>query len=174
MTALEFLQEKVVDTSDEGDILPAMAQEIAALVETKVAKASAKATDGGTSPTKSKLSDLKRQWEEAETDHNKKIKLDPMVAAYGDMPPKITVSALKDELKWNRQTQTGDRDFCLLKVLDGRVHGRLARCNLCGSRLKMEDDGGSVVCMGEFVDGVGRVSCAYRGAPETAPRWQPW
>jgi len=105
------------------------------------------------------------------------------VQAY-DKYHKETNTHLKDVLKWNKQTQTGTKDFLLAKVLDGVVYGRLARCVLCtGGRLKLEEsasgvhveDGMMVVCSGNFDEDMNRrIPCAFQCKPSEAPRWEPW
>jgi Helix-hairpin-helix domain len=94
--------------------------------------------------------------------------------------------ALKDILRWNRQVQTPPtKDALLYKVIDGHLHGRLARCVLCGGgRLKLVFNSTtvnsnahcvSVICGGSFdEDTQRRIECAYTCTPESAPRLQPW
>jgi hypothetical protein len=64
----------------------------------------------------------------------------------------------------------------LAKVIDGATHGRLPRCSLCeGGRLKLQEDGVTVTCNGNFDEATNRrVDCNYSGTAEDAPRWQPW
>lgn len=72
---------------------------------------------------------------------------------------------------------TGKKDFVLFKVLDGRVHGRLGPCKLCGGRLKfIENDFDHIHCHGTFDEtSQVRIPCDFK-APrtDTALRLQPF
>jgi len=82
---------------------------------------------------------------------------------------------LKDVLRWNKQVLKGSKDFMVLKCIDGHIHGRLSRCELCGGTLKMTEDGTKVVCGGSFdEDTQQRLPCSFESTPEKAPRWKPW
>ena len=88
---------------------------------------------------------------------------------------KTTATHLKDLLKYNRQIQQGSKDVVLGKVLDGVLHGRLARCPLCGGRLQLTE-ANTVRCGGSFHEAWQvRIPCAYLcPTPSQAPRWQPF
>jgi len=83
---------------------------------------------------------------------------------------------LKDVLRWNRQMLTGTKPYLLVKCLDGHLRGRLARCPLCGGRLKLNETGCQAVqCGGTFdEDRQMRVPCYYSASLLEAPRLRPW
>lgn len=91
---------------------------------------------------------------------------DLLVAEYckiASAKPKVTVATLKDYLRWNRQVLKGAKDFVLLKVLDGKVNGRLGHCELCGGKLKMDEEKEEmIICSGQFDEAANvRIPCAF-------------
>lgn len=91
---------------------------------------------------------------------------DLLVAEYCEIAsakPKVTVATLKDYLRWNRQVLKGTKDFVLFKVLDGKVNGRLGHCELCGGKLKMDEEKEEmIICSGQFDEAANvRIPCAF-------------
>lgn len=212
-SAAQFIEDALEDRSVGGNkILPAQADELAAAFESKKVKGGKNKGEGGAGgDEESPMAALKRAFEARSSGEPvaKKIKSDPSnkngngndniscraVDFYGEYH-KVKNDELKDLLRWNRQVMTGTKDTLLLKVIDGALFGRLARCALCGGRLKIQTahtqpggKGGTqssssssclgaavvVVCSGSFDEASSRrIDCAYTATPEAAPRWQPW
>lgn len=185
MSAIEFVQDILEDRSEGATILPSQTVELAAAIESKAVKKSSEDNDGATGvEEESPIVSLKKAFEtrtrgvDSKEPPTKKIKsdvstsVDRAVDLYGEYYTTKN-DELKDILRWNRQVLTGTKDALLYKVIDGALHGRLARCKLCGGRLKMQ--GNKVICSGSFDEASNRrIDCAYSTAPDDAPRWQPW
>lgn len=181
-TADDFVDETLQDAT-QGDILP---KERDALIEAIKATAAAKKSKGSapSSSADAIIEKLKAKAnDEAEDEpQKKKAKTDDIyltnefVAAYR-VYQKEKNDELKDVLKWNRQFVTGTKNYLLVKVLDGHVNGRLARCQLCqGGRLKIDDKNCAVVlCNGQFdEDAQQRIPCTFQCSVTDASRWKPW
>jgi len=169
MSVEDFVNSMLEDTS-VGEILPSMAEEIIAKIE-KAASSGKKAKGEG-----NKMLDSLKRAHEGDESETKRLKLDPkLVDAYG-IYAKHKNDALKDVLKWNRQMVGGTRNYLFVKVVDGHVRGRLARCAVCqGGRLKLQEDGQTVTCNGNFdEDSHMRIDCAFKCPVADAPRLQPW
>lgn len=92
---------------------------------------------------------------------------------YGEVH-KYNNEELKNELRWNKQIMTGNKDLLLTKVIDGRINGRLALC-VCGGQLKLHESGTKVICNGTFdEDAQRKITCSLEYTPEKAARWHPW
>lgn len=173
MTAQDFCRD-ILQDSTGGQILPSKAEEIAALLEEKKPKASPKKAD----KTTGLLAEIQADFKAKEGDEPPAKKAKDLrgrqVAAYGKYH-KLKVPELKDILRWNHQVMVGTKDHLLLKVVDGEVYGRLTRCQLCTGKLKLLEDGVTVVCGGNFdEDSHQRIDCSYSVPAWDAPRWQPW
>lgn len=184
MTVEEFVASVLEDASEDGTILTNQRDEVLTLMEDAAAAGNSKKAPKGDPAADGPIADLKRAFESAndeaqgepsakkakQTDKHLDAKLDAY-AEYGGMKN----ADLKEMLKWNNQYQTGTKDFLIFKVVDGRVFGRLQRCNLCGGHLKIHESGAKVVCNGTFdEDAQRRIECTFSSALEAAPRWQPW
>ena len=182
----EFVRDILQDTSSDGSILPARADELAQAIAAKGGSAvgSGAKEDGEGDPSHAAIAKIKKEYEQTVASSkgdgekpSKKAKSNSttLLEAYGEYH-KQTAEKLKTVLRWNKQVQTGNKDFLLLKVLDGCVYGRLARCKLCdGGRLKLLEDGETVVCGGTFDEDLSRrIECSYRAKAFEAPRWMPW
>jgi hypothetical protein len=175
ITPEEFVNTVLQDTTN-GKILPAKAQELAEQIGAKVVKP--KAAEAASAMTELRDAFLARQQEQEEGKEpaSKKLKsVDPArLDAYGKFQH-LKNAGLEDVLQWNRQYKTGPKDYLMEKVIDGEIHGRLARCPLCSGHLKLATDGKTVICNGSFdEDSHTRIDCAYSGKPAEAPRFQPW
>lgn len=174
-----------MEDSTGGEILPAKTEEIVKAIETKAGKKKA-----GEADLASPVAKLRAQYEKKQGGKEpptKKIKkcdgcVDDdysddaiRVELYGTYH-KQTVDQLKDYLRWNRQVLTGTKDVLLAKVIDGEFYqARLARCELCGGKLKLMEDGVTVHCSGSFdEDTQRRIECGFTVKAEKAPRWKPW
>jgi hypothetical protein len=63
----------------------------------------------------------------------------------------------------------------LEKCIDGEVFGRLSLCPLCARRLKLQEGGYLVLCIGNWdADQLRRVRCNYDSLPSFAPRFNQW
>ncbi|GKY98304.1 hypothetical protein MPSEU_000788000 [Mayamaea pseudoterrestris] len=180
VTAHDFVRDNLRDES--GDILPSRADEIAEALEAKKAAVAKSKEDGDSESSAGKtwLADIKIRYDATQDDNpsaSKKAKDDMsiLVETYGAIH-KLSIADLKEILQWNRQHVTGTKPVLMIRVLDGALRGRLARCTLCeGGRLKLHDDGATVTCSGAFDEERNvRVACQYHGKAESAPRWQPW
>jgi hypothetical protein len=165
----------LVDSSC-GEILPAMAEELAVNIGEKIVKAKAAPAEK-TSMTELNDAYVARQLEQEEGKEpaSKKLKtVDPArLYAYGKYQD-MKVAGLGDILQWNHQYKTGNKDYLMEKVIDGEVYGRLAQCPVCSSKLKLTE-GTVVVCIGPFDEDTQRkMQCAYQAKPSDAPRWKPW
>lgn len=109
----------------------------------------------------------------------KKMKLSKeemaLAAAYNKYV-KLKNSALKDFLRWNNNPLTGKKDDFLMRVIDGQVNGRFAKCPACNKgRLKLNDDGSKVICRGHWDEDIAmNMSCPYSSSVSDAPRLLPW
>jgi hypothetical protein len=164
------------DKSEGGEILPAKAEELAEEIGMKIVKE--KSEEAATAMTELRDAYLARQQEQKEGKQpaSKKVKSvdTARLDAYGKNQH-LKVADLGDIMQWNRQYKTGPKNFLMEKVIDGEVHGRLARCPLCSGHLKLKEDGSTVVCHGSFDEGSQRrIECAYSGKPSEAPRFKPW
>jgi Helix-hairpin-helix domain len=204
LTAAAFVED-VLEDKTGGEILPAQAERIATEIESTAnsggtKKKASKADSGGDGS--SPLAGWKRAYEESlesggatqpplkknkpSGDATESSATSSDAAYWYGYYHKFKNEQLKDILRWNRQVQTGTKDAMLYKVIDGSLHGRLARCVLCGGgRLKIAFAAGAgsggggaavtVVCSGSFdEDTQRRIECAFTCTPETAPRLQPW
>jgi hypothetical protein len=93
------------------------------------------------------------------------------------MHPMIVITLL--HYRWNKQLLTGHKDWVLLKVIDGEMHGRLGMCGLCGGRLKLQEgDEDHVFCSGRFDEENNiRQPCGFKGNrtdEKQVGRFQPW
>jgi hypothetical protein len=179
MTPREFCEQILEDETNK--ILPKRLDEIAAALGSKAksprGKKKADDADDPLSAIKSAREERNAQNETGKEPRAKKAKKtdtdSQLVDLYEDYRA-YKVDALKDILRWNRQTLTGNKDLVLLKVVDGARHGRLARCALCGGRLKITESG-DVACNGAFDESLKvRIECSFTSSREDAPRWQPW
>ena len=180
-TVDDFVDETLTDATG-GDILPkerdalveAIQATAAAAKKSSKSSASASSADGIIEKLKEKASDGEPQPKKAKTDDP--YTTNEFVDAYR-VYQKEKNDDLKDLLKWNRQFITGTKNYLLVKVLDGHVHGRLARCQMCqGGRLKIDERNCAVVvCNGQFdEDAQQRIPCTFKCGVQDAPRWKPW
>jgi PADR1 (NUC008) domain len=203
MTPQHFVRQVLQDGSDSGrDILPTKTEELAAAIATtsikkKKSNADGDGDDGGDNDASPKawIASIKAAFEKLEADDgepaSKKAKAASVAVAVDAKREVITrahidayasykgckADELKDLLRWNNQVLVGTKDVILTKVIDGMVHGRLGRCQLCnGGKLKFNTDNvHEIVCSGEFDEATQRkISCPYTTMPSKAPRFQPW
>lgn len=196
MTPEDFVRDVLQDGSDSGrDILPAKMQELVDAIATTSIKKK-KTNDGdddggdsdGTSP-KAWIASIKAAFEKQEGEPaSKKAKADDSSSSKREAITQAHIEAyasykgckgdeLKDVLRWNKQILAGTKDVILTKVIDGTVHGRLGRCQLCnGGQLKFNvENAHQIVCNGEFDEASQRkITCNYTTIPSKAPRFQPW
>jgi len=86
---------------------------------------------------------------------------------------------LKSVIRWNLgYGTTGTKDVLLMRIIDGHVNGRLARCPTCFKGklwLKDEDAGATIICKGYYDEDIAqRIPCGYATPVASAPRLQPW
>lgn len=183
ISTYDFFTDHVHDKS-EGKILPSQIDELVALVDSKAPKAGNANTENNDDNIMSKL---KREFQTTEESvpqsppkkRKKEIKGDEIfmkqLELYGRYHKKYKNDEIKDILGYNRQTKTGTKDFLLMKLIDGSMYGRIARCELCGGRLKLKEDGDPVICSGTFDETMNvRIDCAFCSTAAKAPRYQPW
>lgn len=109
-------------------------------------KEAAKLDDDDDEPAKKKAKTKKPTKEEKE--------FKAMLSLYRKYDKSVTVSELKDILRWNKQIIGGTKAFVLFKVIDGELHGRLSMCPLCQGDLKyLEGDYDKIHCSGRFDEG---------------------
>uniref|UniRef100_A0A7S3L535 PARP-type domain-containing protein n=1 Tax=Amphora coffeiformis TaxID=265554 RepID=A0A7S3L535_9STRA len=178
----DFVKDVLEDPS--GEILPAMADEIAAKITAKAPSSAKKAAKaGGDEDSDDPMTAIKELSKKREAEgntgeepSNKKAKgnMTLKVDAY-EFYKGMTNDLLKDVLRWNHQTMTGNKNMLLYKCIDGHVYGRLARCPMCNGVLKMHEDLTKIVCNGKFDEDTKiRYPCNNSHPPEEAPRWLPW
>lgn len=180
----DFVDETLKDAT-EGEILP---KERDMLVEAIRATASAKkgssskgsaaasSADAIIEMLKAKASDEDDEPKKKKTKTDDPYSSNDFVTAYR-VYQKEKNDELKDVLRWNRQFLTGTKNYLLVKILDGHVNGRLARCQLCqGGKLKIDERNCAVVqCNGQFdEDAQQRIPCTFKCSVQDAPRWKPW
>jgi poly [ADP-ribose] polymerase len=178
MTTQQFIEAHLEDTTG-GEILPAKAEELATEIDKKVDLQK----KGDDNHSGSPLDSIKQEYEQQQKDTDSgneplpkrtKSSSGKAVELYAKYKS-LKVDELKDFLRWNRQVMTGTKDIVLFKAIDGNIYGRLARCVLCGGRLKMNSDCTKVICSGSFDEDTSmRIDCAYQVEVPEAPRWQPW
>ena len=188
ISAEDFVRDLLRDGSDDGSLLPGRADEIIEALQTKktAGSATAKGKDsssaGGdeSSAGLAWLEEIKKNFEATKDDKPSAAKkpkddMNLLVDTYSEIY-KFPLAKLKEVLQWNRQHVTGTKPILMIRLLDGALRGRLARCTLCaGGRLKLHDDGTTVTCGGAFDEERGiRLACQYQGTATSAPRWQPW
>jgi hypothetical protein len=177
MSTEEFVQDMIEDTT-HGQILPAKMEEVVAALDSK---GGTKDAGGGDAvaplvPILQAFENLQQEMADGQEPSPKKTKslLTAQVDAYTAYY-QCKATELADMLSWNHQVKTGTKKVALMKVIDGHVHGRLARCPLCTGRLKLTLECTEVLCNGAFDESVGqRLDCSYTTSPEEAPRWMPW
>lgn len=177
MSTEDFVKDMIEDTTN-GQILPAKLEEVVAALDSK---GGTKDSGGGDAlaPLVPIIQAFEKEQQEIadgqEPSHKKaKSLLTAQVDAYTAYY-KCKGTELADMLSWNHQVKTGTKKVALMKVIDGHVHGRLARCPLCTGRLKLTLECTEVLCNGAFDESVGqRLDCSYTTSPEEAPRWMPW
>lgn len=186
ISASEFVETVLEDASEQQDILPAKAEELAEQIASKAIKAKTSLDGGGgEGGTMTQMQLIKAALEarndakpEAEPSPKKKAKTDSnnkepngadsrAVDCYAELlqrdKKERTNEKIKDCLKWNRQHVTGNKDVLLHRWIDGHVHGRLLRCPLDGGRLKLNETTGAVSCGGSFDEAtMTRLDCAYK------------
>jgi hypothetical protein len=188
----DFFTDHVHDKS-EGKILPSHIDELVQHVESKTSKN----VSGGNQKVESNsvISNLKHKFQETMKESvdtgdlppTKKVKKErkrdndedeifkKQLELYGKFHNQFKNDEIKDILGYNRQTKTGTKDILLMKLIDGNTYGRLARCDVCGGRLKLKDDGNTVICSGTFDETRNlRMDCAFSCTAANAPRYQPW
>lgn len=180
-TVEDFVDDALNDTTG-GEILPKQRTEIVTAIQS-TASANKKGTGSkSASSADSIIEKLKMKAEGEGEPQQKKAKIvepyltNEFVVAFR-LFEKHKNDDLKDILKWNRQFVTGTKNYLMVKVLDGYVNGRLARCQLCqGGRLKIDDTDCTVVqCNGQFdEDSQQRIPCTFQCSVKEAPRWKPW
>jgi len=165
-TNVQFLEEMVDDNTEESrlgtqeglaDIAEKMGGKAdAAADEKKAAKKSGKRT-GPLAGIQANAAALLEDGEEDEDEQPaaRKSKLDPkdeLAAKAYTKYSSFKVGELKDVLRWNHSAVGGTKDVLLLRVIDGEVHGRLARCPTCdkGKLKVIDEDPGKVECKGFF------------------------
>ena len=181
MTVEQFVDDIVRDDSG-GDILPAKREEVIAAMESKpsakvkqddilaqLAAAHKAKEEQGNEPA------AKKAKTEDDSDEKPSFVTPEAVDAYG-IYHKHKNDSLKDILRWNRQMTSGTKPYLMTKVIDGHLHGRLARCSMCGGRLKLvENTGMDVTCSGVFdEDAAVHIACVFKAPASEAPRWKPW
>jgi hypothetical protein len=180
VTEEDFVHEHLTDTSPDGSVLPDKDQEVIEGLQDRAPRSPSPEAKEGEDNLK-RLA--KHHAGDSSNSDNEKLPAakrskddgSAMAQAYNKYK-EMQVKDLKEILKWNKQAQTGNRTQVLNKVLDGHVHGRMARCNLCGGgNLILHDDGKTVTCAGVY-DPLrhSRLPCRYEGSTEDCPRWQPW
>ena len=84
----------------------------------------------------------------------KKFKLSEEDRAMGEAYLKfkgMKNAELQDILSWNNVSKSGTKDALLTRVIDGFLHGRIAKCLACGKgQPKIADDGSHVYCSGYY------------------------
>ncbi|GAX18573.1 hypothetical protein FisN_10Hh226 [Fistulifera solaris] len=181
-TVDDFVDETLRDAT-EGQILPKERDALVEAIKTSSAATKKSKASGSASSADAIIEKIKAKVDDGENEpQTKKAKSDDhyasneFVAAYR-VYQKEKNDELKDVLKWNRQFVSGTKNYLLVKVLDGHVNGRLARCQLCqGGKLKIDEKNCSVVlCNGQFdEDAQQRIPCTFQCSIEDAPRWKPW
>lgn len=80
---------------------------------------------------------------------------------------------LQDILAWNNVVKTGTKDVLLTRVMDGYLHGRIAKCFVCGKgQPKISDDGSHVICTGFFDSAsVIPIPCGTKSKPKDVKRY---
>jgi hypothetical protein len=175
ITPEEFVSTILEDVSG-GEILPAKAEEIAEEIGMKVVKPKAQAAASAMTELRDAYLARQREQEEGKQPASKKLKSvdTARLDAYAKNQH-LKVAGLGDVLQWNRQFKTGPKDYMMEKVIDGEVHGRLARCPLCTGKLKLLENGTTVVCNGKFDEDIQlKILCGYTGKASEAPRYKPW
>eukprot|EP00816_Leptocylindrus_hargravesii_P012345 CAMPEP_0196808632 /NCGR_PEP_ID=MMETSP1362-20130617/8618_1 /TAXON_ID=163516 /ORGANISM="Leptocylindrus danicus, Strain CCMP1856" /LENGTH=480 /DNA_ID=CAMNT_0042183041 /DNA_START=16 /DNA_END=1458 /DNA_ORIENTATION=+ len=122
--------------------------------------------EDGEAPPKKKAKKAKG---EPKDDHKTFDNLTDLDRSRGDIYAiyaKMKIDDLKDVLRWNKCFLTGNKDFLLLKCIDGHMNGRLGYCPSCKyGRLKFPEDhrdGERVVCNGIFNEEANvRQECSY-------------
>lgn len=190
MTPGEFVADILQDQSDNQSILPSKADELAADIGQKKGNTSTSGTahdDANPSP----IAFIKAAYEARKSAENDDAPPPPKKKSKKEKTEEETITDLQIEiyehyhktknsdlqqiLEWNHQYKSGNKDYILLKVIDGIMHGRLAPCGLCGGTLKLHEDGTVVACGGRFdEDSQRRIPCAYSASPDKAPRFQPF
>lgn len=181
ISAEDFVKDVLQDES--GEILPAMADEIAQKIEEKAPSSAKKAAQAGgededPGDPMNAIKELYKQRQEEEDSGKEPAKK----KAKGDMTLKVDAyefykgmkgDDLRDILGWNHQVKAGNKEFVLFKCVDGHVYGRLTPCPACTGKLKMHDSMTKITCLGQETDG-GRIPCNNSYSIEEAPRWSPW
>ena len=163
--------------SDGGDVFPARTAKV---VEGLKAKLTPGSRGTGSNDGKERLDIIAKQYEAMNAEDDDVAIIEPVTkkakgvksetaAAYG------LTKDMKVILEWNGQAKSGSKAFLTVTVMDGHVHGRLARCCLClGGRLVMQDDGLTVTCAGAFDETrKSRIPCSYMGSTADCLRWYP-
>ncbi|GKY90964.1 hypothetical protein MPSEU_000069200 [Mayamaea pseudoterrestris] len=191
VTEEDFVREHLTDSSPDGSVLPGRFDEVVEALENRhPASPSDEAISGkekyeqivslyeqllkeGDDETQQEKPAKRKKQESSDAQVRDEDKA--MAQAYGKYKG-MKVKDLKEVLKWNKEAQTGPKHKLVLRVLDGHVHGRLARCRLCaGGHLVIHDDMFTVACAGAFDElRRRRIPCPYRGTTSECPRWQPW
>jgi hypothetical protein len=164
----EFLGDYLMDDAelllDRKDEILGMLREAA--VKTKPKAKKAKSRDEGPANIMDRLKEAAKLDDDDDVDEPAKKKaktkkrtkeeeeFKAMLSLYRQYHKGITVSELKDILRWNKQIIGGTKAFVLFKVIDGELHGRLSLCPLCQGDLKyLEGDYDKIHCSGRFDEG---------------------
>jgi len=171
----EFLLEYLVD---DPELLEVRKDEILGMLRAAATKTKSKAKSAKSQDDEGPANIMDRLKEAAKLDDDdepakKKAKtkkptkeeedFKAMLSLYRKYDKGLTVSELKDILRWNKQIIGGTKAFVLFKVIDGELHGRLSMCPLCQGDLKyLEGDYDKIHCSGRFDEDIGRrIPCSY-------------
>lgn len=97
----------------------------------------------------------------------KKMKLSEEDKTMGEAYMKFNAmknAELQDILGWNNVAKTGNKTVLLTRVIDGYLHGRIAKCFSCKKgQPKISDDGTHIICNGYYDTDRGfRLSCGSK------------
>ena len=173
--AEEFLLEYLMDDPElleaRRDEILGMLREAATKTNAKTKKAKPRDDDEGSANLMDRLKEAAKLDGDEPAQKKAKTKkptkeeeeFKAMLSVYRKYHKGVTVSELKDILRWNKQIIGGTKAFVLFKVIDGELHGRLSMCPLCQGDLKyLEGDYDKIHCSGRFDEGTyGTASSRY-------------
>ena len=83
----------------------------------------------------------------------------------------MKIDQLKDYLRWNDQLLKGVKNDLVDRCADGEAYGALARCEQCGGKLELLNNGNQVKCNGSYDEAsASRTNCFFKCAADKATR----
>mmetsp|Transcript_6830 Transcript_6830/g.7787 ORF Transcript_6830/g.7787 Transcript_6830/m.7787 type:complete len:476 (+) Transcript_6830:120-1547(+) len=179
ITAEEFVEEYLVDDTDEGVLLEKKEEIVSKILEASSKKKKEKEIDPNNIMERLKVKAKYEKDDDGDDRDDKPAKkkaktfesveeeeeFKKMLTEYRKYA-KIKLDGLKDFLRWNHQIMGGVKAFVLFKVIDGVTHGRLGFCPLCQGQLKFnfsDKDYDWLYCGGRFDEDLNyRITCSYK------------